>query len=299
MNTDLTEDQRLGKEILKQQAELYRRIRNTLRWLLGSLDGFTEAERLPYEELPELERYVLHQLSVLDKRFRAAVISYEWAGIFPELHGFCSNGLSAFYFDIRKDSIYCDRADSPRRRAARSVLDQVHKCLCTWLAPVLVFTADEAWVARFGEETSVHLEGFAEVPAQWHDPRLAEKWEALRAIRRRITVGVEEQRAKKIFGASLQAQIQLPLPLEDMDLLSEQEWADIAIVSKVSIIYDRTRDGGALGGASLPVVIDLADGTKCVRCWRVLTEVGSVAAHPALCRRCADAVDALACVATA
>ena len=158
--SDTTEDLRIGPEILKQQAELYRRLRNTLRWLLGSLAGFTEAERVPVAEMPELERWVLHRLTELDARIRAAVASYDWTGVYPELHNFCAADLSAFYFDIRKDAIYCDRPDSLRRRAARTVLDHLHRCLTTWLAPVLCFTAEEAWGARFGEADSVHLQLF-------------------------------------------------------------------------------------------------------------------------------------------
>jgi len=123
MMSDTSEDLRIGPEILKQQVELYRRLRNTLRWLLGSLAGFTAAEHVDYADMPELERWVLHRLSELDARVRAAVQSYDWTGVYPELHNFCATDLSAFYFDVRKDAIYCDRPDSPRRRAARTVLD--------------------------------------------------------------------------------------------------------------------------------------------------------------------------------
>ena len=160
MMSDTSEDLRIGPEILKQQAELYRRLRNTLRWLLGSLAGFTEAERVPYDGDAGAGEWVLHRLTELDARIRAAVQSYDWTGVYPELHAFCATDLSAFYFDIRKDAIYCDRPDSLRRRAARTVLDHLHRCLTTWLAPVLCFTAEEAWSARFGESDSVHLQLF-------------------------------------------------------------------------------------------------------------------------------------------
>ncbi len=160
MMSDTTEDLRIGKEILKQQAELYRRLRNTLRWLLGSLDGFTEDERVPVSEMPELERWVLHRLSELDARIRAAVETYDWTGVYPELHNFCATDLSAFYFDIRKDAIYCDRPDSPKRRAARTVLDHLHRCLTTWLAPVSVLHRRGGVVGalrRGGERASAAL----------------------------------------------------------------------------------------------------------------------------------------------
>ncbi len=191
MMSDTSEDLRIGPEILKQQAELYRRLRNTLRWVLGSLADFTEAERVPYADMPELEKWVLHRLTELDTRIRAAVQSYDWTGVYPELHNFCNTDLSAFYFDVRKDAIYCDRPDSLRRRAARTVLDHLHRCLTTWLAPVLCFTAEEAWCARFGDSDSVHLQLFPEIPAQWRDDALAQRWERIRAIRRLGTARLE------------------------------------------------------------------------------------------------------------
>jgi isoleucyl-tRNA synthetase len=282
MMSDTTDDLRIGPEILKQQAELYRRLRNTLRWLLGSLAGFTEEERLSEVEMPELERWVLHRLTELDAKIRAAVESYDWTGVYPELHNFCATDLSAFYFDIRKDAIYCDRPDSLRRRAARTVLDHLHRCLTTWLAPVLCFTAEEAWTARFDDADSVHLELFPTLPHAWRDDALGAKWEQIRTIRRRITLPIEEARAAKTLGASLQAAVTLKLAADEAELLSADEWAEIAIVSAVKAIS---------GVGDEPATITPAPGTKCVRCWRVLPEVGSVAAHPLLCLRCADAVE--------
>ncbi|MBN8925327.1 MAG: isoleucine--tRNA ligase [Rhodospirillales bacterium 69-11] len=282
MSSDTSEDLRIGQEILKQQADLYRRLRNTLRWVLGSLDGFTEAERVPVSEMPELERWILHRLTDLDAKIRAAVISYDWTNVYPELHNFCAVDLSAFYFDIRKDSIYCDRPDSARRRAARTVLDHLHRCLTTWLAPVLCFTAEEAWTARFGDESSVHLQLFPDLPAEWRDEKLAARWETIRAVRRRITVPLEEARNAKRIGASLQAAVTLKLAQDEAELLNAAEWAEVAIVSSVHPVA---------GEGDEPAEIAPAAGEKCARCWKVLTEVGSVAAHPTLCLRCADAVE--------
>ena len=185
MNSDTTEDMRIGPEILKQQSELYRRLRNTLRWLLGSLDGFTEAERVPEAAMPELERWVLHRLTEFDALIRRATETYDWTGVYPALHAFCATDLSAFYFDVRKDAIYCDRPDSLRRRASRTVLDHLHRCLTIWLAPVLCFTAEEAWSARFGEDESVHLQTYPAMPESWSDPRLGARWEAIRERRAR------------------------------------------------------------------------------------------------------------------
>ncbi|MBV9656242.1 MAG: isoleucine--tRNA ligase [Acetobacteraceae bacterium] len=293
MMSDTTEDMRIGPEILKQQAELYRRLRNTLRWLLGSLDSFSDAERVAHTEMPELERWVLHRLNELDARIRAATESYDWTGVYPELHNFCATDLSAFYFDIRKDSIYCDRPDSLRRRAARTVLDHLHRCLATWLAPVLPFTAEEAWSARFGTERSVHRQLFAEVPPEWRDDALAERWEQVRSIRRRITGVLEPARATGWLKSSLQAAVTLPLSAPEQNLLTSDEWAELAIVSHVDLVTPDASPGGA-------VKVDAAPGRKCARCWRVLPEVGQQPGHPLLCARCADAVESgLVCEAAA
>jgi isoleucyl-tRNA synthetase len=282
MMSDTSEDLRIGPEILKQQVELYRRLRNTLRWLLGSVAGFTQAESVPYADMPELEKWVLHRLAELNARIRVAVDSYDWTGVYPELHNFCATDLSAFYFDVRKDAVYCDRPDSLRRQAARTVLDHLHRCLTTWLAPVLCFTAEEAWCARFGEQDSVHLQLFPTLPAEWRDDALAARWETIRAIRRRITVPIEEARRANAIGSSLQASVTLPLNAETESLLSEDQWAEIAIVSNVRIERDT---GDALA------TISPAPGSKCARCWRVLPEVGQQSKHPALCERCTDAVE--------
>ncbi|MDA8250942.1 MAG: isoleucine--tRNA ligase [Rhodospirillales bacterium] len=302
MSSDTAEDMRVGPEILKQQAELYRRLRNTLRWLLGSLAGFQESERLPEAEMPELERWVLHRLAEFDAEIREAVETHDWTGVYPKLHAFCATDLSAFYFDVRKDALYCDRPDSVRRRAARTVLDHLQRCLTIWLAPVLCFTADEAWMARFGEDACVHLQDFPEVPERWQDEALALRWTQVRDIRRVITACLERARAEGQIGSSLQAAPVLHLPAASAELLTAAEWAELAIVSGLTISIAPPPDG-AFRHPEVPgvaVVFDGAAGEKCARCWRVLPEVGSVSAHPALCRRCADAVDSgLVCRAAA
>jgi isoleucyl-tRNA synthetase len=278
MNSDVNEDLRIGPEILKQQAELYRRLRNTLRWLLGGLDGFDDTERLPEAELPELERWVLHRLAEFDARLRTALVSHDWTGVYPELHAFCSADLSAFYFDVRKDVLYCDATDSPRRRAVRTVLDHLHRCLTAWLAPVLCFTAEEAWLDRFPSDTgSIHLQAFPAIPGAWLDKPLGDRWSALRALRSQATTALEQARAEKRIGSSLQAV--LDLPPEFLDKLDAETWAEVAIVS------------AAQPGDSLRVL--RAPGEKCARCWRVLPEVGQGPAHAPVCLRCEAVVDAL------
>jgi isoleucyl-tRNA synthetase len=293
MVSDTSEDLRIGPEILKQQAELYRRLRNTLRWVLGSLEGFSEAERVSVEEMPDLERWVLHRLSEIDALIRGATQSYDWTGVYPALHVFCAADLSAFYFDVRKDSLYCDRPDDLRRRAARTVLDHLHRCLTIWLAPVLCFTAEEAWSARFGDDSSVHLQTFPTLPDAWRDPALAARWDRVREIRRVITGALEGARAEKMIRASLQAKPVVHLDNSTRTLLAEDDWAELAIVSDIEFSVDAApEDAFQLTEApGVAVRVALAPGEKCARCWRVLAEVGQHAAHPALCARCVDAVE--------
>ncbi|MCW3473328.1 isoleucine--tRNA ligase [Limobrevibacterium gyesilva] len=303
MVSDTRDDLRIGPEILKQQAELYRRLRNTLRWILGSLDGWTPGEHVPEAEMPELERWVLHRLWEMDAQIRSAVDTYDWTGVYPALHAFCATDLSAFYFDIRKDAIYCDRPDSLRRRAARTVLDHLHRCLTTWLAPVLVFTAEEAWAARFGGECSIHLQDFPDIPQRWRDDALAERWKRIRELRRGVTLQLEAARQAGWLKSSLQAAVLLPLSADDASLLTPEEWAEVAIVSKADVTEDPDRqpaDDAQASPERSPIAISAAPGDKCARCWKVLPEVGQQPGHPTLCRRCADAVDSgLVCRAAA
>jgi isoleucyl-tRNA synthetase len=291
MSSDTSEDLRIGPEILKQQAELYRRLRNTLRWVLGSLAGYTEAEAVPVAEMPELERWVLHRIAEFDEQLRAAVESYDWTGVYPALHTFCANDLSAFYFDLRKDALYCDRPDSIRRRAARTVLDHLHRCLTTWLAPVLCFTAEEAWSARFGEGESVHLQLFPTIPAEWRDAELGARWARIRELRRLATVELEKMRQDGLIGSSLQAAVVLNAPDYRALLPDEEAWAEVLIASQV-------RFGS--GEAATETEASVAPGEKCARCWRVLPEVGSDQTYRELCARCADAMrSGLVCQAAA
>ena len=271
VNSDVSEDLRIGPEILKQQAELYRRLRNTLRWLLGSLDGWSDTEAVPLDDLPELERWVLHRLHELDARVRGALVSDDWTGVYPELHAFCSADLSAFYFDVRKDWLYCDAADSLRRRAVRTVLDRLHRCLVLWLAPVLCFTAEEAWLARFpSDDGSVHLQLFPDDPKDWGNAFVTSDWKVIRDRRSEITAAIEGARAAKLIGSSLQAA--LTLPPDMLKLMPADKWAELAIVSAV------------VPGDTLAV--HRAPGDKCARCWRVLPEVDAAQ----LCRRCTAVV---------
>ncbi len=293
VGSDYSSDLRIGPEILKQQADVYRRFRNTLRFLLGNLSGFDAGERLAYGEMPELERWVLHRLAELDRDLRQACRDFSFHPLFAELHTFCAVDLSAFYFDIRKDCLYCDPAASVRRRAARTVLDRVFECLTAWLAPFLCFTAEEAWQARSGDhDASVHERLFPEVPADWLDPALAEKWAILRRLRRAVTAALEIERAERRIGSSLQAH---PRIFADAAYRSAAAGIDLA---ELCITSAATLDDGEAPAAAfrlaevegVAVMVEAAEGSKCARCWQVLPDVGFDAAHPGLCRRCRDAV---------
>ena len=293
--TDYVEDQRIGKEILKHQMDVYRRLRNTLRYLLGALVGFTEAERLPAAQMEAPERWVLHRLAELDGILRKAVDDFDFHTIYTELHNFCAVDLSAFYFDIRKDSLYCDRPDDARRRGVRSVLDLVFDWLAKWLAPILVFTAEEAWLARHGDapETSVHLQVFPTVPSDWLAPELGETWRRIRDLRRVVTGAIELERAAKRIGSSLQAAVTVHAGADYTAALEGQDLATLSIVSAATLT-DTPAPDGAFTLPDVPgvaVMVELAEGEKCQRCWRVLIEVGTVAEHPELCERCTDAVE--------
>ncbi len=286
---DYTVDQRIGPEILKGVADSYRRLRNTLRFLLGNLAGFSEAEKVEPAAMPELERWVLHRLAELDGEVRAGYKAYDFQGVFQKIFAFATGDLSALYFDIRKDALYCDASGSLTRRAARTVLDAAFHRLTTWLAPILVFTMEDVWLSRFpGEEGSVHLQDMPSTPVAWRDEALAAKWAAIRAVRRVVTAALEVQRTAKVIGASLEA---APVVhVEDAGMLAALQgvdFADLCITSGISVTGDPSPDE-AFRLPEVPlvgVVFELAAGEKCQRCWKILPDVGSHR-HPGTCARC-------------
>ncbi|MGY9020325.1 MAG: isoleucine--tRNA ligase [Alphaproteobacteria bacterium] len=293
--SDYSEDLKIGPEIIKHQADAYRRLRNTFRYLLGNLHEFEESERVEVQNMPELERFVLHRLAELDVLVRNCCAKYDFHAMFTALHNFCAVELSSFYFDMRKDTLYCDPVDSLDRRAARTVLDQLYMSLTAWLAPIIPFTAEEAWLTRFPEEAddgSIHLRQFPEIPAEWRDEALAEKWQLVRNLRRVVTGALEIERSEKRIGSSLGAGATVFASAAYQAALTEVDLADLCITS--SACFD---DGEAPVDAFLisevadiRVVITPADGEKCGRCWKVLPEVGAHEVHKDLCGRCASAV---------
>ncbi|MBL8659040.1 MAG: isoleucine--tRNA ligase [Rhodospirillales bacterium] len=293
VGSDYAEDLRIGSAILKQHADVYRRLRNTLRFLLGNLAGFRPEERIAPAEMPDLERWVLHRLVALDQALRKACDDLAFHGLFGELHAFCAVELSAFYFDIRKDSLYCDPPGSLRRRAARTVLDIVFDCLTAWLAPFICFTAEEAWLARNpGDDSSVHLRTFPTLPEAWRDDALAARFGLVRKLRRVVTGALEVERAARRIGSSLQARAVAYAEPAYHDATHGIDLAELFITSTASLEHGPAPDN-AFAIADVPgvaVVIVPAEGRKCERCWQVLEEVGRLPDHPDICERCADAV---------
>ncbi|ETX14003.1 isoleucyl-tRNA synthase [Roseivivax halodurans JCM 10272] len=289
---DYTSDQRIGPEILKGTADSYRRLRNTMRFMLGALSHFREEDRVAHEDMPELERWVLHRVAELDERVRTGYRAFDFQGTFRALFDFATVDLSAFYFDIRKDALYCD-GDTTRRRAARTVMDILFHRLTTWLAPILVFTTEEVWLERFpGERSSVHLQDMPETPQAWRDDALAAKWAEVRRARRVVTAALEVKRTEKVIGASLEAAPIVHVDSEDtLGALRSVAFEDVCITSDIAL----TNDPAPAEAYRLPevdgiaVVFETADGAKCQRCWKILPDVGTHA-HPDVCGRCDDAL---------
>ncbi|MDW3098986.1 MAG: isoleucine--tRNA ligase [Alphaproteobacteria bacterium] len=305
-SSDYQNDLVVGPNIIKACTDGYRKLRNTVRFLIGNLADFDDAERVSVEDMRAaadseglgLELFVLHRLAELDALVREGYETYDFTRVYHALTNFCVTELSAFYFDIRKDALYCDAPGSLRRRAARTVMDQVFSCLTAWLAPVLSFTMEEAWQSRFpGENDSVHLRTFPDVPSEWKDEALATRWQNLRQFRRVVTGALEIERREKRIGASLEG---APHVYVDNDAirsaLGDIPLDDLCITSDLKVMAageaapaDAFRIDEVSGVAVMPVH---AEGEKCARCWKLLPDVGSDPAHPGTCGRCAEAVAA-------
>ncbi len=287
---DYMEDQRIGKTILATVTDSYRKLRNTLRYLLGAVAGLDDAERLPVSEMPPLERYILHRLWQLDGEVRAAYESYRFSEVVRPLLEFCQGDLSTFFFDIRKDALYCDRPDSIRRRACRTVMEAVFERLTIWLSPLIPFTTEEAWTTRFPDAGSNSLRVFPETPADWRNDAEAARWGRVGEVTGVVTGALEIERREKRIGSSLEASPSVHVA--DADLLAAFEGLDAAEIFRTSGVTLAAGEGGAASFRMTDmkaVAVDPvpADGGKCARCWRVLPEVTETSR---LCLRCDDAV---------
>jgi len=291
--TDYSEDQRIGRTILQTTTDAYRKLRNTLRYLLGALAGFEDAEAMGLDDMPPLERYILHRLWELDGEVREAYLGYRFSDAVRALADFCSNDLSALFFDIRRDALYCDRPDSLRRRACRTVMQLAFERLTIWLAPVIPFTMEEAWTTRFPDADANSLREFPATPAAWRNEAEAARWAKIERVTRVVTGALEIERRDKRIGGALDA---APLVhVAEPDLLAAFEGLDAAEVFRTSQASLLAGDG-PVGAFRLPEVAGVtveplkAKGRKCARSWRILPEVGSDPRYPDLSLRDADAV---------
>ncbi|MCB4801331.1 isoleucyl-tRNA synthetase [Methylobacterium brachiatum] len=292
--SDYTDDLRIGPEIIKTFAETYRKLRNSLRWMLGSLAHRVEGDDVDPKKMPELERLILHRLAELDGEIREAYATYDTKRVVALLNGFMTGDLSSFYFDVRKDALYCDPISSVTRRAALQVIDETFRRVVVWLAPVLAFTAEEAWLDRYpSPDGSVHLQTLPETPAAWLDPTLAERWQKIRKVRRAVTGALEIERAAKRIGASLEAAP--TVYVSDPELLAALEGCDFADTCITSAITVVAGEGPAEAFRldevrGVAVVPNPAEGRKCARSWRVSPAVGSDPEYPDVTPRDAQAL---------
>ncbi len=297
LNSDYSEDMRIGDEILKRQQDVYRRFRNTLRYLLGVLSDYDPNKRVSYAEMPELEQFMLTKLYSMNELLRESIRKFDFQSFYSELHNFCSNDLSAFYFDIRKDSVYCDRKDDLKRRSCLTVMNEIFVCLTHWLAPALSFTAEEAWLSYDLNEkkTSIHLELFPDIPENWNNEEVKSKWMIVQSVRKTITESIEVERSAKTIGSSLECEIYLySSDLNKVKILETLDFSEIAIISKATIVNAQVPSNANLNDdAEIGVVVKKANGIKCDRCWKIDSEVCSVDSEVGvvhLCERCREAV---------
>jgi isoleucyl-tRNA synthetase len=296
MTSDYAEDLRVGKTIIQTNIDAYRKIRNTIRWMLGTL-AHDKGESFAYSDLPELEKLMLHRLAELDAQVRAGYDSFEFKKIARALIDFANIELSAFYFDIRKDTLYCDAPSSLKRRASLFVIRKIFEAITLWFAPMMPFTTEEAWLSLKPDAVSIHLEQFPEIPSEWRNEALAEKWKKIRTVRRAVTGALEIERKDKRIGSSLEA---APIVyIDDPELLTalaHEDFAEICITSAITVKSGEGPDEAfrADDVAKVAVVPALAEGKKCARSWRITPDVGSDAAYPDVSARDAAALRELA-----
>jgi len=285
--SDYYDDLKLDNAILQAQTDSYRRIRNTFRYLIGNLEGFVESEKVKEKDFPDLEKYILHRLWEIDQIIQECIHTFNFHLMFTTLLNFCSNDLSAFYFDIRKDTIYCDSNKSLERRSSRTLLNIIFNFLVRWLAPSLSFTAEEAWKA-LGNKSSVHLEDFLITKKSYSNNSLKEKWNILRQIRRVVTGALEKKREEKVIGSSLEAHVDIYLDKEIFDKLKNVKFEELTITSSASIIENSLDlEGFVLEDVkNVKVSVSKIKGNKCQRCWKYK----QVLINEEICDRCSDTI---------
>ena len=267
-SSNYAEDLRIDYSILDQHAESYRKIRNTFRFLLGNIkDQFEDYdfEKLEINNLPDLERYMLHRIATLNINFHKYFNSYNFHGLYKELLNFCTVELSAFYFDIRKDLLYCDPLNSKKRSDCIKVLNIILKCLLKWFAPILSFTTEEIFklINQEKDEESIHLQGFVKIPDSWLDESISSRWLIIKKIRDEANVSIETKRASKEIGSSLEAKISIKLNQELYQTAKDEDFSEICITSESKITEDTKNE------KEIEVTTEKALGNKCSLCWKI------------------------------
>jgi isoleucyl-tRNA synthetase len=274
--SDYSEDLKIDKAILNQHAESYRKIRNTLRFLLGNLNDQllnNDFSKIEYLKLSSLEKYILTQIYDLDLRFRDYIKSYNFHKIYVELLNFCTLDLSAFYFDIKKDILYCDSQDSKRRNYCLEVLNVLTNFLLRWFSPILAFTAEEAYqIIKNKDSKSIHLQDFPIIPLVWNNSEVKNKWSGIKKIKQVVNAAIEDVRNKKIIGSSLEANVFVYLKDEYLNLIKEEDLSEIFICSEAKAVnFNNQNDLFSLKDIEgVAVKISKAQGKKCPRCWKIL-----------------------------
>jgi isoleucyl-tRNA synthetase len=286
---DYSEDQRIGKQILQTTVDAYRKLRNTVRYLLGALADFDEAERLPLDQMPPLELFILHRLHELDVLVRDAYENYRFQDVVRPVLEFCSNDLSALYFDIRKDSLYCDRPDEVRRRAARTVMDIVFKRLTAWLAPLTPFTMEEAWQTRFPGATTNCAREIPAMDGAWYNEVEARRWDKVKRVIEQVNDALEAARRDKLIGGALDAKVTVDIDFMAVDAFDGLDAAEIFRTSQAEV-RQRTDGEADTGIPAVTTRVEVLTIAKCARSWRRVPDVGSDPDYPDLSARDADAV---------
>ncbi len=281
--SDYYDDLKLDNAILQSQAESYRRIRNTFRFLIGNLNDFTKEEPIDESEFPELEKYLLHRLWEVDQVVQKCVSTFNFHLMFTTLLNFCSSDLSAFYFDIRKDTIYCDSKESVQRRSNRTLLNIIFNHLVRWFAPSISFTSEEAWKAM-GNKESIHLQDFLQCKNEYEDNQLNEKWSLIKNIRKVATGAIEKIREEKIIRSSLEAHIDIFVSAESYKKLEKVTFDEITITSSFSLyVIDEKSKGFSIEDISDVIVkASKVSGEKCQRCWKYEAKL----INDEVCNRC-------------
>jgi len=284
-SSDYSEDLKIGPEIIKSNIDSYRRLRNTLRFILGNLSDFDQDEKVSVDELDELDLYILSELESLKKEVISNYKIFEYQKVFSAIFNFCTNDLSSFYFDIRKDTLYCDSKNNKVRKSTRTVLDILFHDLLSLLAPILCFTTEEAWQSRFGFENSIHEKDFPKLNDTLINKNLSTKWAVYKKLRKVINGAIEVKRKEKVLGSSLEASVKLYISKDEIEKIDQKVLENISIISELEIVNDKPSGDSFISEVdkNIGVHVSKTDGEKCERCWKYFSNL-----KDNVCDRCQE-----------